>query len=515
MTFEVQFLVASHALALIGIVALALTGEVNVVYVILALGALGWSVWRARGGRGIDLDSRIVNVASIALLVTLVVRVANGSLPPLQGIAEFLLVLLALKALAPKADRDWLQLYVLSFFDVVAASALTVELAFAVVFIAFLLIAPWVMTLFHLRRATIAAGEERRLSEEAFVDGSLFRGIVGVTVILFLSTLGVFVFFPRMGAGFFANPLGRSSGLSGFSDEVDLGDVASLQLDSSVAMRVTVDDPEALPPELRYWRGATLDKFDGRQWSRSPQRYRPLDRIFPMGFATGARSRERLKIREEVILEPMEIPALVVLGRPLEIRGRFSGVLMDELGNLRGAFPPSRIRYEVVAALDGDRSHPTSETLELPAIDPRIRALAEERTADAEDDADRAQALLEVFRQGFRYSLEPGDVGEADPLARFLFETRLGHCEYFASSLAVLLRAAGVPSRIVNGYRGGEWNEYGGYFLVRQSDAHSWVEAFVDDEWQLLDPTPPGGAARPPTLDFAAWVDAARMRWYR
>ncbi len=168
---------------------------------------------------------------------------------------------------------------------------------------------------------------------------------------------------------------------------------------------------------------------------------------------------------------------------------------MDDLGNLRGAFPPARIRYEVIAALDSERSQPTSETLELPDVDPRIPALAEERTADARDDGERARALLDVFRSGFRYSLEPGDVGDQDPLARFLFETRLGHCEYFASSLAVLLRAAGVPSRIVNGYRGGEWNEYGKYFLVRQSDAHSWVEAWIDDEWQLLDPTPAGAGS--------------------
>jgi transglutaminase-like putative cysteine protease len=258
-----------------------------------------------------------------------------------------------------------------------------------------------------------------------------------------------------------------------------------------------------------------LDAYDGRRWSRASHRYRTLERSFPIGFYTGATARERVKIREEFILEPMDVPALIVLGRALEIRGRFAGVLMDEIGNLRGAFPPTRIRYEVVAALDGDRSRPTPETLELPEIDPRIRALAAERTAGVVDDAARARALLAVFAKGFSYSLEVDDVGEQDPLAHFLFEARRGHCEYFASSLAVLLRAADIPARIVNGYRGGEWNDYGGYFLVRQSDAHSWVEAWVDGEWQVLDPTPvlPGSAARASNL--AAWMDAARMRWYR
>ena len=514
MTFERQFFLASHGLALIGVLGLALTDEVSLVYVVIALACLGWSAWRTHGGQGFDLDSRVANAASLGLLAIVVVRVANGSLAPIRGIAEFLLVLLALKMIAPKADRDWMQIYVLAFFDLVAASALTVELTFATVFLAYLLLAPWVMTLFHLRREVAAAGEEHRLREEAFVDASLFRGIVGVTVVLFLSTLAVFVFFPRMGAGFFANPLGRSSGLSGFSDSVELGDVASLQLDSSVAMRVAVDPPDAIRGMPRYWRGAVLDDFDGRKWSRTSHRYRPLDRVFPSGFYTGARARERFKIREEFILEAMDVPAILVLGRPLEIRGRFAGILMDELGNLRGAFPPSRIRYDVVAALDGDRTPPTPGTLELPKLDPRIREFAEERTAGAGNAAARANALLQVFRKGFRYSLEPNDVEGADPLARFLFETRVGHCEYFASSLAVLLRAVGIPARIANGYRGGEWNEYGGYFVVRQSDAHSWVEAWIDGEWQTLDSTP-AGAPSAPSARLSAWIDAARMRWYR
>jgi protein-glutamine gamma-glutamyltransferase len=283
-------------------------------------------------------------------------------------------------------------------------------------------------------------------------------------------------------------------------------------------MRASVDPHDQVADSPRYWRGAILDVYDGRQWSRGPHRYRPLERASRTVFRSDLRRARGPQIREEIVLEPMEMPVLPSLGRPIEIRGRFGGVLEDTLGNLRGAHASgARLRYDVLAALAPDPTPPTPETIALPAIDPRVRALAEERTRGLGGAAARAEALLAIFREGFRYSLEPGDAGTADPLARFLFETRYGHCEYFASALAVLLRAADVPSRIVNGYHGGEWNEYGGYFVVRQSDAHSWVEAWIDDAWRRLDASPPatGGLARRRTADWAAWVDAARMRWYR
>jgi transglutaminase-like putative cysteine protease len=222
-------------------------------------------------------------------------------------------------------------------------------------------------------------------------------------------------------------------------------------------------------------------------------------------------------VRQEVILEPQDSAVLFFSGTPLEIRGRFSEVAIDAVGNLRVIRPTGiRTRYQVLASLGPRRIAPTAETLALPPLDPRIIELARSQASGLAGDAARAEALLGFFRRGFEYTLDPGDPGSQDPLARFLFRTRRGHCEYFASAYAVLLRAVGIPSLVVTGYAGGEWNPYGNYFLIRQSDAHSWVEAYVDGAWRTYDPTP---AARPPERglrrQLAEAIDALQMRWYR
>jgi protein-glutamine gamma-glutamyltransferase len=225
----------------------------------------------------------------------------------------------------------------------------------------------------------------------------------------------------------------------------------------------------------------------------------------------------RSLLRQEVILEPQDSAVVFFAGTALEIRGRFSEVSIDSTGNLRVIRPTGiRTRYQVLASLGPRRVPPTVETLALPPLDPRIIDLARSQVSGLARDAARAEALLGYLRRGFEYTLEPGFPGSQDPLTRFLLQTRRGHCEYFASAYAVMLRAVGIPSLVVTGYAGGEWNPYGSYFLIRQSDAHSWVEAFVDGAWRTYDPTP-AVAPREPGLrrQLADAIDALQMRWYR
>ena len=516
--FERQFVLAGHALGMTGIAALATTHQVGVAYLVLALAALSWSVVREWRGHGWQVPPAAANTSMIAalLVVFLPVLPSLGGVSPIRAIAEFLLVLTALKFAAAKETRDWTQIYVLSFFHLLAASALTVEPAFALVFFAFLVVAPCALVLALLRREVQAAGGTRRLAEESFVEPSLFRSLATMTVVLFVSTLVVFIVFPRMGAGYFASPLGGGAVLAGFSEEVGPGSVAALQQDDAVALRVTVDRPDLLAGRI-YWRGAALDQFDGRVWKRKPQEARPLVRGGPGVFVSPASARREPFVNEDIILEPIDSATIFFAGRPIEVRGRFVDVAADALGNVRVLRPTGvRTRYQISASLAPRRTQPTAESSALPTIDPRIIALARDRTRAARDDVSRVEALLDYFRHGFRYTLSPGDPGTADPLVRFLFETRSGHCEYFASAFAVMLRAIGIPALVVNGYAGGEWNPYGNYFVVRQRDAHSWVEAYVAGEWRTFDPTPPGEALeRGLSSRVADMVDAAQMRWYR
>lgn len=515
-SFERQFLLAGHGVALVGTAALATTHEVSPTFVAIAGFGLTWSLWREWRGAGPRISAQAANVSMLAALVLIVAPVLLRGAPPVRAIGEFLLVLIALKGAAAKENRDWLQIYVLSFFQLLAASALTVEPVFALIFLSYLLLAPCAAVLFLLRREVQDSGGGRRLVEESFVEPSLFRSIALNTTVLFVSTVVIFIVFPRMGAGYFAAPFSGGTVLTGFSEEVGPGGVAALKQDDAVAMRVTVDRADLIAGTL-YWRGAALDHFNGRSWRRRPQELRPLIRPEAGTFALSESAPPASVVREEIILEPQDSSVLFFAGRPLEIRGRFMEVSIDPIGNLRVLRPTgARIRYQVLASLSPRRSPPSPATLDLPPLDLRIVEVARKEVQAVRGERARAEALLRYFRRGFRYTLSPGDSGDEDPLARFLFETRAGHCEYFASAYAVMLRAVGIPSLVVNGYAGGEWNPYGSYFLIRQRDAHSWVEAYVDGEWRTFDPTPPG-----PPLErslrgrVADLVDALQMRWYR
>ena len=515
LTFDKQFLIAGHAVALVGVGALATTHEVGTPYVAMALGGLSWSAWRDWRHSKLEISAGAANVAILAALCMSLAPVALRGASPVRAIGEFLLVLAGLKAVARKENRDWLQIFVLSFFQLLAAAALTVEPVFALLFLAYLVLAPCALVLFLLRREVGGSPSARRLEEEPFVEPSLFRSIAATTVVLFVSTLVIFIVFPRVGAGYFAAPFSGGSMLTGFSEEVGLGGLAELKQDSSVALRVTVDRPELFAGAR--WRGIALDHFDGRSWRRRPQEARPLIRPEFGVFTSAATGPRGSVVHEDIILEPQDSSALFIAGFPLEIRGRFSEVAMDSIANLRVIRPTGvRTRYQVVASLAPRRTPPTAETLSLPRIDPRIAELARAQVGGLSRDRDRADALLGYLHHGFHYSLTPGGTGHEDPLVRFLFETRTGFCEHFASAYAVMLRAIGIPSVVVSGYAGGEWNPYGNYFLVRQSDAHSWVEAYVDGEWRTFDPTPASAPAeRTWSRRFGDAVDALQMRWYR
>ncbi len=516
LNFHKQFVAGGHLLAAVGVGALATTHEVAGWYVAVALGGLGWSAWREWRGSGYGISEQAANACMLAALVLSLGPVLLRGAPPVRAIAEFLLVLTGLKGAAHKQNRDWLQIFVLSFFQLLSAAALTVEPIFAVLFLAYLLLAPCVLVLFELKREVGDSPAAHRLEEEPFVEPSLVRSLAATTIVLFVSTLVIFVVFPRVGAGYFAAPFAGGQVLTGFADEVGPGGVAALKQNDAVALRVTVDRPELLLGD-RYWRGAALDHFDGRNWRRRPKELRPLARPEAGVFTSLVAASRRSLLRQEVILEPQNSAVLFFSGTPLEVRGRFSEVAIDAVGNLRVIRPTGiRTRYQVLASLGPRRVPPTAETLALPPLDPRIIDLARSQASGLAGDAARAEALLGYFRRGFDYTLEPGNPGSQDPLARFLFRTRRGHCEYFASAYAVLLRAVGIPSLVVTGYAGGEWNPYGGYFLIRQSDAHSWVEAYVDGAWRTYDPTPASTPSeRGLRRQLAEAIDALQMRWYR
>jgi protein-glutamine gamma-glutamyltransferase len=520
MSFLTVFLASSYLLVFLGMFGLLLTEEISLPYVVLSVAGFFLGAMREiRGGKSL-LPPLAQNVLLAAVFAHTLVAIFILKELPLLAMAQFLLALKAVKLLSSKTGKDWSLLYLLSFFSVVAASALSVEIFFAGIFVVYLFLAPWVLVLFQLKAGTEAAGKDPN-REPRLLGWHLLRLVGGINVVLFALTLLLFIMFPRFGVGLFGDVWATGSSVTGFSDRLALGEVSRIQKNGAVAMRVTLD--RNLPHGERdlYWRGVALDEFDGRKWQKSRNDAMTLRRIgesYRLGTPVQRRSP---LIHQRIILEPNGSSSLFALSKPVMISGRLGYLYVDSMGDVRTLHPfPFQISYEVLSYTEpGWNDQPPGDNfLQLPSVHPGIIALARKITEGISDDGKRARILESFLRDNYRYSLEDLPVADDDPLGAFLFQIKQGNCEYFASSLAIMLRSLGVPARVVNGYLGGEWNPYGEYFLIRQSNAHSWVEAYIAGEgWLRLDPTPsvPRGRAQALFSSFTHFADFLRLNWYR
>ncbi len=293
---------------------------------------------------------------------------------------------------------------------------------------------------------------------------------------------GLFLFFPRPHGGFFRLPFDARA-TTGLAEVLEPGAIASLATSYEVAFRVDFDG-DLPPPDQRYWRAQVFWRFDGRRWLPHPAMQQPRR----IGFAGVGKP-----VRYQITVEPHHRRWLFSLGIPAAAPERAwltrEGVLMAR------APVDERIRYAAVS-YPRYRFPPLTPlarrlALQLPGPpDPRVQALVAELRRGADGPRGFAAALLDYFRtQGFRYTLHPGTLG-GDPVAAFLFDTRAGFCEHYAGAAAYLLRAAGIPARIVGGYLGGFVNPRGRFLEVYQANAHAWVEYWDGARgWVRLDPT--------------------------
>ena len=323
--------------------------------------------------------------------------------------------------------------------------------------------------------------------------------------------LAMWVFFPRIAAPFWSVPIDTSMAVSGLSDTMSPGDLSSLSQSDAVAFRVVFDGAVPAQREL-YWRGLVLHRFDGRAWSGNKE----------PSFAAGAQKKVEVlgdPVKYEVTLEPtrqhwvfaLDVPYLWTLERT--IMGA-----QQQLANLQPI--DQRVAYEAVSytqfridAQAHDRQ--LAWYRKLPeGRNPRSVELARQMRADAPTDEAFVRNVLTMFNsENYYYTLQPPPLGR-NPVDRFLFETRRGFCEHYASAFAVLMRAAGVPSRVVLGYHGGELNPVGSYFIVRQADAHAWTEVWLDGAgWRRVDPTAAVAPERVEAGRAAAMFDGSGAAW--
>ncbi|WP_028081377.1 transglutaminase TgpA family protein [Solimonas soli] len=339
--------------------------------------------------------------------------------------------------------------------------------------------------------------------------------------------LAMFVLFPRIPGPLWGLP--EDSGAtahSGLGDSMSPGDIASLIASDEVAFRVRFEGP-APAPAARYWRGPVFERFDGRTWARHWTQPPPLPADALHYDGTALRYELTLEANRKPWLFALEMPQLAEL--PKDASFNLNGELLaakpvDE--RLRYTLR-SNPRFSFAPPLDArDRERLTR----LPrGFDPRSLALARQWKAQGLSDAAIVQTALRMIReQNFVYTLRPPTLGR-DSIDEFLFTTRRGFCEHYSSAFTFLMRAAGIPARVVTGYQGGTLNEPGGYYVISQADAHAWSEVWVDGRWQRVDPTAAiaperverglgaaiGAAEGLPgyLADRAPWRDLLRARW--
>ena len=545
------FEISLYLLVATSVLAVVSTGKLDWAATLLPPAALmvkGLRFWR---GRGPELTSRQATWIVLAYFLffpfdlwfisrDLAASAPNPALyAGLLSAMHLLLFATIARLYSARTTRDFVFLAMLAFTAMLASAILTVDTAFLVSLSVFLVLAVSTFIGLEIRRgAEGATTPPLETGSPAAVRLNRALGLTSALVAVSALVVGAFLFFliPRFTAGYLSSLNPQPTLMAGFTDNVTLGEIGEIKKNATVVMRVRVTSNPGAVSSVR-WRGIALTNFDGKRWFNPQQ-----DTALVTPNADGAYHlldvpgpvRDWTPLAYTVLLEPIATDAIFLAAQPAEVRGHFGpspdragarsvrGILMvDRNGSVYNPYHNTSVtRYEAVSdvpTIPSARLRTAGEKypedilkayLELPVLDPRIPTLARQVIARGKSPYDKAATLELYFRTRFGYTLDMTKPPGADPLAYFLFVRRAGHCEYFASAMTVMLRTLGIPARYINGFLPGEYNEVGNDYIVRGSDAHSWVEAYFPDAgWIAFDPTPPSGDAN------RSWFSALSHYW--
>ena len=547
-----------YALVAIAVLALWLGQALNplVVVAFTVGGILSWFCDRPR----IDPAqyAGIWRPLTLGVLGILIALAITGLVGPFDAAIGLVLYLTAAKLFQRERVADYVQTMVLSFLMMAIATVFNEDISFGLLFIAYTIIGLISFALYHLR---IQVEEHPQAAVQTrLVDRAFLTNLTGLALIALAGSIAFFFLFPRIGFGFLAQQ-SRATGMStGFSEEVRLGDFGTLKSDPTVVMRVEFPLGSPERPQNLYWKGVSFDQYDGFVWSRTltdtqslsadgNSRFSlPNNALAPAWQALRA-DPAAPRLVQSIFLDPIDTNALFHLDPWIDLqlanrnsanrpnRFRNSSLGLAETGDIshrltqRIAYqyevtslvPPrqaslfQQVDHETILASLGSQA---SAYLQLPDnFNPQIRDLAEDWSRTASTDFGRAQAIQDTLASTFDYTVNLFDPGDQAPLDAFLFTHQEGHCEYFSTAMAIMLRSIGIPARNVTGFIGGSWNQGQGYLSVRNADAHSWVEVpFGEYGWVRFDPTP---AAANVSLQRDWWdpvrqaYDALRFQWIK
>ncbi|GAB6071753.1 DUF3488 and transglutaminase-like domain-containing protein [Venenivibrio stagnispumantis] len=409
----------------------------------------------------------VINIAGISAIIIMALSMNSENV--LQPALETLSFLLSIKFLEEKKFRDYMQIYLLSVL-ILAASSL---IYFGIIFLVYLFIYIFLINISIVLLTYQSQDKEIQLTEE-----EIKKIVIKTSLIPLLSiplTIFFFIILPRSEVPIFNLFGGQAKSRTGFSEDVKLGDVSNIQEDNTVIFRASM---EKIPENQLYWRGIVLTYFDGINW-------KVLE-----GKDESSKSLKGNIIKQTIYLEPYENKYLFGLDKPVRVISK-ENINRENFSFYLNHPVYSTIKYEVYSVItDIIPSDYVNKTiyLQLPKIDEDIKKLADK--LKGKNDLETANNILKFLKYGeYKYSLKNLPISK-NPLKDFLIRYKYGNCEYFASSMAVLLRLNNVPARLVAGYKGGIYNNIGKYYMVKQKDAHVWVEAYIDNiGWVRYDPT--------------------------
>jgi len=435
---------------------------------ILAVG-LAAGIWQDLRGAW-TVKNWLFNAAIVPLFLYYAFQFSHAN--PVQPVVSVLAVMLAARLAGPKNARHYLQISALSLFCLASSSLFDLSPLFLAYLVLMLLMVAVLLVL-----VTFYSQDNRMQLPRSDIRKVLLAGLLMPLASLPLLLL-FFPILPRTQFPLWNFVAAPSSSPSGFNDQVEPGKSTSIAESGAPVFRAEM---QRQPQQQLYWRGTVFNRVEGQRWLRVEP---PPEHIIYRGQ----------RVIQTIYPEPGVSRVLPALSAPAELalqrsRRSFDGVY--EYSGRTGKRFTYRAESVSSATMPVAGEIRRSFYLALPENQPpRIRQLAADIRRKGASDAARLEQLEIYFRNGgFSYSKTGLPTGER-ALEKFLFESKQGHCEFFAASFALILRSAGVPARIVGGYLGGEYNDLGGYYLVREEAAHVWVEVFINGTgWVRVDPS--------------------------
>ena len=540
------FELSLYLLVLMGFGTLASTGGLDVPTIFLVGVALAFRGYLLAERRRVVFSERWTTPLTIAYFVFYAADYFLLSRAFLAATVHLVMFAVVVRTFSLRRDRDYTTLAILSFLMVLASAVLTVDSVFLIFFAGFMLMAVATFILMEMRRSGRAAKFQARHSSDAHehrhLAFSLARMTPGLVLMILVGAAAVFFLLPRMSAGYLGGYSFGTDLSTGFSDRVQLGQIGQIQQSNAVVMHVQIAGDRSGRYAL-HWRGIALANFDGKNWSNPQQRgelQREADGAFSIPvFIQGVVPVNKLQreagpgttphlIHYRVVQEPIGTNIFFLAPWGRRVMGTYRALGIDAGGAIYDLDSQHVIStYEadsdiakpsaaLLRSAGGEVPQFLSAYLQVPlTLDPRIPQLAEQIAGSASNNYDKASALELYLKTHYGYTLQLAGAPAADPLANFLFVRKQGHCEYFASSMAIMLRTLHIPSRVVNGFRSDEFNDVTGSYVVRAKNAHSWVEAYFPDYgWVTFDPTSGGEIGTPQGWDRALlYLDAAESFW--